>query len=161
MSKSFDLVAIGSGAAASGVAMKCRKAGWSVALIDSQPLGGTCAVRGCDPKKVLVGATEALDWTARLNGKGVRAAEAKIDWRELMHFKRSFTEPVPAELRWADVEALLRALGAELKAGKGSRVRVTFRGCRATFHRPHPRPAVSPHGNAPELHRTGRHRRVP
>ena len=54
MSKSFDLVAIGSGAAASGVAMKCRKAGWSVALIDSQPLGGTCAVRGCDPKKVLV-----------------------------------------------------------------------------------------------------------
>ncbi len=96
MSKSFDLVAIGSGAAASGVAMKCRKAGWSVALIDSQPLGGTCAVRGCDPKKVLVGATEALDWTARLEGKGVRAAQAKIDWPELMHFKRSFTEPVPA-----------------------------------------------------------------
>ncbi len=96
MSKSFDLIAIGSGAGASGVAMKCRKAGWSVALIDSQPLGGICAVRGCDPKKVLVAATEALDWTARLEGKGVRAAEAKIDWRELMHFKRSFTEPVPA-----------------------------------------------------------------
>jgi len=56
----------------------------------------TSAVRGCDPKKVLVGVTEALDWTARLEGQGVRAAEAKIDWRELMHFKRSFTEPVPA-----------------------------------------------------------------
>lgn len=97
MSKSFDLVAIGSGAGASGVAMRCRTAGWSVALIDSQPLGGTCAVRGCDPKKVLVAATEALDWTARLEGKGVRAAEARIDWRELMHFKRSFTEPVPAD----------------------------------------------------------------
>jgi len=38
MPKKVDLVAIGSGAAASGVAMKCRKAGWSVALIDSQPL---------------------------------------------------------------------------------------------------------------------------
>ncbi len=96
MSKSFDLVAVGSGAAASGVAMKCGKAGWSVALIDSQPLGGTCAVRGCDPKKVLVGATEALDWTARLEGKGVRSAGAKIDWAELMRFKRGFTEPVPA-----------------------------------------------------------------
>ncbi len=62
----------------------------------SQPLGGTCAVRGCDPKKVLVGATEALDWTARLEGKGVRSAGANIDWPELMRFKRSFTEPVPA-----------------------------------------------------------------
>jgi len=96
MPKKVDLVAIGSGAAASGVAMKCRKAGWSVALIDSQPLGGTCAVRGCDPKKVLVGATEALDWMERLAGKGVRSTEATIDWPELMRFKRSFTEPVPA-----------------------------------------------------------------
>ena len=98
MSKAFDLVAIGSGAAASGVATECRKAGWSVALVDSQPLGGTCAVRGCDPKKVLVGATEALDWTQRLQGKGVRSAEATVDWPELMRFKRSFTEPVPASL---------------------------------------------------------------
>ena len=96
MSKSVDLVAIGSGAASSGVAVKCRKAGWRVALVDSQPLGGTCAVRGCDPKKVLVGATEALDWTERLAGKGVRSRETKIDWPELMRFKRSFTEPVPA-----------------------------------------------------------------
>jgi hypothetical protein len=31
MPKKVDLIAIGSGAAASGVAMKCRKAGWSVA----------------------------------------------------------------------------------------------------------------------------------
>lgn len=95
MPKRFDLVAVGSGAATSGVAMKCRKAGWSVALVDSQPFGGTCAVRGCDPKKVLVGATEVLDWAARLEGKGVRVAEAKIDWPQLMHFKRSFTDPVP------------------------------------------------------------------
>jgi glutathione reductase (NADPH) len=98
MSKAFDLVAIGSGAAASGVATKCRKAGWSVALVDSRPLGGTCALRGCDPKKVLVGATEALDWTQRLQGKGVRSAGATVDWPELMRFKRSFTEPVPASL---------------------------------------------------------------
>ncbi len=98
MSKAFDLVAIGSGAAASGVATECRKAGWNVALVDSQPLGGTCALRGCDPKKVLVGATEALDWAQRLQGKGVRSAEATVDWPELMRFKRSFTEPVPASL---------------------------------------------------------------
>src|SRR5437764_6740480 len=33
-----------------------RSAGWEVAIIDSKPFGGTCALRGCDPKKVLVGA---------------------------------------------------------------------------------------------------------
>lgn len=95
MSKNFDLVVIGTGSAASTVAFRCRSAGWQVAIIDSRPFGGTCALRGCDPKKVLVGAAEVIDWNRRMNGKGVDAAEVRIDWTELMRFKRSFTEPVP------------------------------------------------------------------
>jgi glutathione reductase (NADPH) len=63
--------------------------------VDSRPFGGTCALRGCDPKKVLVGAAEAFDWTRRMKGKGIQAAKLQIDWPELMRFKRSFTEPVP------------------------------------------------------------------
>ena len=59
MSKSFDVIVIGTGSAASVVAMSCRQAGWEVAIIDSRPYGGTCALRGCDPKKVLVGACSA------------------------------------------------------------------------------------------------------
>ena len=62
--------------------------------MDSRPFGGTCALRGCDPKKVLVGAAEAIDWTRRMKGMGIHAAELQIDWPELMRFKRSFTEPV-------------------------------------------------------------------
>jgi hypothetical protein len=58
-------------------------------------LGGTCALRGCDPKKVLVGAAEAIDWIHRMKGKGIQAENLQIDWPELMRFKRSFTEPVP------------------------------------------------------------------
>jgi len=56
MPKRFDVVVIGTGAAASTVATRCRAAGWQVAITDSRPFGGTCALRGCDPKKVLVGA---------------------------------------------------------------------------------------------------------
>ncbi len=41
--RSYDLIVIGSGTAATVVAMGCRKAGWSVALIDHRPFGGTCA----------------------------------------------------------------------------------------------------------------------
>src|SRR5260370_41206747 len=95
MTTKFDLVVIGTGSAASAVASRCRSAGWQVAVIDSRPFGGTCALRGCDPKKVLVGAAEAVDWVRRMKGKGIRAEEPQIDWQELMRFKRSFTEPVP------------------------------------------------------------------
>ncbi len=95
MARNFDLVVIGTGTAASVVAATCRSAGWQVAVIDSRPFGGTCALRGCDPKKVLVGAAEVIDWVRRMDGKGINAGQARIDWRELMRFKRSFTDPVP------------------------------------------------------------------
>lgn len=95
MNTKFDLVALGTGSAASGVASKCRAAGWEVAIVDSRPFGGTCALRGCDPKKVLVGAADGMDWLRRMEGKGLRNKNARIDWAELMKFKRSFTDPVP------------------------------------------------------------------
>lgn len=93
--KQFDLVVIGTGSGAMAVAFPCGAAGWQVAVIDSRPFGGTCALRGCDPKKVLVGAAELLDWTDRMHGKGVRSKGVEIDWPELMRFKRTFTDPVP------------------------------------------------------------------
>jgi glutathione reductase (NADPH) len=95
MSEDFDLVVIGTGSAASAAASRCRQAGWRVAVADSRPFGGTCALRGCDPKKVLVGAAEALDRIHGLGGRGLRQDGARIEWSDLMRFKRSFTEPVP------------------------------------------------------------------
>jgi hypothetical protein len=53
-----------------------------------------------------------------------------------------FADPVKANIRWADVESLLRHLGAEITEGAGSRVRVALNGVRAVFHRPHPSPYV-------------------
>ena len=73
MPKSYDLIVIGTGAAGAGAASRCREAGWKVAIVDSLPYGGTCKLRGCDPKKVLVGASEALDWVRRMEGMGIRA----------------------------------------------------------------------------------------
>lgn len=95
MTRQFDLIAIGTGSAASTVASRCREAGWQVAVVESKPFGGTCALRGCDPKKVLVGAAEVVDWARRMKGKGIEVEKLQIDWPELMRFKRSFTEPVP------------------------------------------------------------------
>src|SRR5215510_9506945 len=63
--KHYDLVIIGTGSAASAAAFRCRAAGWRVAVIDARPFGGTCALRGCHPKKMLVSAAEVIDATAR------------------------------------------------------------------------------------------------
>ncbi|MGH8324127.1 MAG: FAD-dependent oxidoreductase, partial [Steroidobacteraceae bacterium] len=91
---SYDLIVIGTGTAAQVVASRVRGAGRSVAVIDHRPFGGTCALRGCDPKKVLVSGAEAADWARRMHRRGV-AGELRIDWRELIAFKRTFTDPVP------------------------------------------------------------------
>src|SRR2546425_5882404 len=107
--KAFDLVVIGTGTAAATVASRCRSAGWRVAIVDSRPFGGTCALRGCDPKKVLVGAAEVIDWTQRMNGKGLPAEQLRIEWPELMRFKQSFTAPVPKQREESFSEAGIAA----------------------------------------------------
>ncbi len=49
-----------------------------------------------------------------------------------------FTTPVKANIVWRDIESLLVALGAEIKEGRGSRVRIKLNDIWVVFHRPHP-----------------------
>ena len=92
----FDLIVIGTGSAASAAAHECRSKGWNVVIIDSLPFGGTCALRGCDPKKVLVEAAKIVDSTQRHENKGITGSqEINIKWSDLIRFKRTFTEPFP------------------------------------------------------------------
>jgi glutathione reductase (NADPH) len=92
--KTYDLVVIGSGTAAQVASARVRKAGRTVAVVDHRPFGGTCALRGCDPKKMLIGGAEAIDAAHRMQGRGV-AGELRISWPELIAFKRTLTDPVP------------------------------------------------------------------
>lgn len=103
MTVTHDLIVIGTGSAASVIASTCRKAGWTVAVIDHQPFGGTCALRGCDPKKILVAAAEAADAVQRMGTQGIITREATIDWPALQRFKRAYTDPIPehSEQRYA------------------------------------------------------------
>lgn len=94
MTQVYDLIAIGTGSAANSVVSRCAEAGWKIAVIDEREFGGTCALRGCDPKKVLAGAAELIDWNERMLGKGVQG-RTTINWSELMAFKRTFTASIP------------------------------------------------------------------
>src|SRR5882724_11512065 len=94
--RTYDLVIIGSGTAAQVASSRVRAAGWSVAVIDHLPFGGTCALRGCDPKKMLISGAEAIDMARRMRGRGV-TGDLAINWPDLIAFKRTFTDPVPAK----------------------------------------------------------------
>lgn len=97
MNDHYDVIVIGVGMAGLNAARRTAAAGKRVAVVDSRLYGGSCMLRGCDPKKVLVGAAELVDWQRRMAGHGV-AGEVRIDWAELMAFKRTFTDPVPQNL---------------------------------------------------------------
>ncbi|EDO1161815.1 TPA: dihydrolipoyl dehydrogenase family protein [Listeria innocua] len=90
----YDVVIIGSGASGTTVAFEAQAAGLKVAIVEERSWGGTCVLRGCDPKKVLVGAAEARNLSTRLRGKGIKEA-ATISWTDLMAFKETFVEDVP------------------------------------------------------------------
>jgi hypothetical protein len=49
-----------------------------------------------------------------------------------------FDDPVRSNIAWRDIEGMLKAAGAEITEGEGSRVRIALNGVRAVFHRPHP-----------------------
>jgi glutathione reductase (NADPH) len=103
MQAPFDLLIIGTGTAAMVAATRLRQAGWRVGVVDFRPFGGTCALRGCDPKKMLVSGAMALDYARRMSANGV-VGQVSLDWRDLMAFKSSFTDPISAahEQRYAD-----------------------------------------------------------
>jgi glutathione reductase (NADPH) len=98
MSQRFDVVVVGSGAGGSTAASALAEAGRSVAIVDDRPYGGTCMLRGCEPKKVLVSAEDVVDWSRREAKHGALSGAIEIDWPGLMRFKHTFTDPVPAQL---------------------------------------------------------------
>jgi glutathione reductase (NADPH) len=103
MTTQYDLAIIGSGTAAMTAAMAVRAAGWKVAVTDFRPFGGTCVLRGCDPKKMLVSGTAALDYAQRMRNNGV-VGNVRIEWPELMAFKRAFTDPMPEKMEQTYIE---------------------------------------------------------
>ena len=111
MPTQYDLIALGTGSAAFKVATRCREAGWQVLVVGEHPFGGTCALRGCEPKKTLWTVAEAADRARRLAGKGLTGGETlSIDWPALMAFKRSFTDPVPESRMRSFAEAGIEAI---------------------------------------------------
>jgi glutathione reductase (NADPH) len=104
--KAYDLVVVGTGTAAQVASSRVRAAAWSVAVIDHLQFGGTCALRGCDPKKILISGAEAVDLPRRMHSRGV-VGDVKMNWRDLIAFKRTFTIRCPPTMSANTLRAAL------------------------------------------------------
>ncbi|TYC15564.1 NAD(P)/FAD-dependent oxidoreductase [Bizionia gelidisalsuginis] len=93
-SKHYNVFVIGSGIAGQTAAIACAEKGLSVAISDNREFGGTCANRGCDPKKVLIQFSDLLEQTQRLKGLGVSKLP-EIDWKAVQNFKSQFVDAIP------------------------------------------------------------------
>src|SRR6516162_9905371 len=80
MPMNYDFVVIGGGNAGLSAANRVAAAGKTVALMDKGPVGGLCSLAGCNPKKVLVRASEVLDEVRRAGEHGIDAPVRAVDW---------------------------------------------------------------------------------
>jgi glutathione reductase (NADPH) len=98
MAREYNVVVIGTGTAGRTFIGKILHSGFKIAVVDSREYGGTCPLRGCDPKKVLTGITELTEWSNRLRGKGIRTENPlAIDWPSLIEFKSTFSKGYSAK----------------------------------------------------------------
>lgn len=114
MAKRYDLVVIGTGVAATKIAQSCRNGGWHVAIVDRRPYGGTCMLRGCDPKKLLWGVAVSAEQSRRFSKAGIAPDGIALDWPALIRFKREFLKNAPSA-----VENQLRGAGIDTFHGTG------------------------------------------
>ncbi|MFA5919060.1 MAG: dihydrolipoyl dehydrogenase [Candidatus Nanopelagicaceae bacterium] len=83
----FDLVVLGGGSGGYACALRSAQLGYSVALIESDKLGGTCLHRGCIPTKALLHAGEIADNAREAIHYGVNAQFQSIDMNGVNTYK--------------------------------------------------------------------------
>ena len=81
--KNFDLIVIGGGSGGVRAARIAANHGASVALIEEYRLGGTCVIRGCVPKKLMVYASRFAHEFEESRGYGWSFENPKFNWSHL------------------------------------------------------------------------------
>jgi len=110
----FDLFVVGGGSGGVRAARISAGHGARVGLCEESRLGGTCVIRGCVPKKLLVYASQFAEAFADAAGYGWTLGDADFDWPALVRAKeREIT-------RLEGVYGgLLESAGVEVLEGRG------------------------------------------
>ena len=76
----YDFFVIGAGSGGVASARTAGACGRKVAIVEERRIGGTCVLRGCVPKKLLVYGTSFADDFADAAAYGWTVGESSLDW---------------------------------------------------------------------------------
>lgn len=83
----FDFFVIGGGSGGVRAGRVAASLGKRVGIAEEYRFGGTCVIRGCVPKKLLVYASEFADHFREAAGFGWKLGESRFDWAKLVAAK--------------------------------------------------------------------------
>ncbi len=83
----FDLFTLGAGSGGVAASRRAGEYGAKVAICEASRVGGTCVLRGCVPKKLLVYGASFSEQFADAAGFGWELGEARLDWAKLIDVK--------------------------------------------------------------------------
>ena len=86
---SVDVAIVGAGTGGMGAARAASQHGVSIALIEGDQYGTTCARVGCMPSKLLIAAADAVHDIEKAKGFGIKVARPEVDGRAVMQRVRS------------------------------------------------------------------------
>lgn len=93
MAPRYDVAVLGTGNAGRAAASKLAEEGRSVAIVETRDaVGGTCPLRGCVPKKVLVAAAQAMQEIADAGRHGIEVGPPRLDWQRLIERERRYVD---------------------------------------------------------------------
>jgi pyruvate/2-oxoglutarate dehydrogenase complex dihydrolipoamide dehydrogenase (E3) component len=92
MAEQYDAVIIGSGQGGNPLAGTLAGAGWKVAVIEREHIGGTCVNEGCTPTKTMVASARVAYLARRGADYGVHTGEIKIDMAKVRQRKRDIVD---------------------------------------------------------------------
>jgi glutathione reductase (NADPH) len=83
----FDLFTIGAGSGGVAGSRRAASYGAKVGICENSRVGGTCVIRGCVPKKLLVYGAHVADEVSDAEGYGWAFGEVRFDWAKLIAAK--------------------------------------------------------------------------
>jgi len=89
LNKNFDLIVIGAGSGGLAAAKRAAKYGANVCIIEGDKIGGTCVIRGCVPKKLMVYAANSRKNILNSTGYGLTHKQLSFDSKFLLKSIRS------------------------------------------------------------------------
>ncbi|MFN6338437.1 MAG: glutathione-disulfide reductase [Cyanobacteriota bacterium] len=84
MAERFDLIVLGAGSGGLAAAKRAAAHGASVAIVEGDRVGGTCVIRGCVPKKLLVYGSAYRHLLADAASYGWDLGDARLDASRLL-----------------------------------------------------------------------------